>query len=145
MSFPVKAVVFDWAGTMIDFGCMAPVQALADVFEEEGMSLSVAEARRDMGKAKLDHLRAIFENPAVAVRWQTLRGCKASETDIDRIYRKLVPAMRAAATKTAQLIPGALEVAAELRKLGVKIGSGSRLPSTSPSGSATPCTVPVRW
>ena len=23
MSFPVKAVVFDWAGTMIDFGCMA--------------------------------------------------------------------------------------------------------------------------
>ena len=24
MSFPVKAVVFDWAGTMVDFGCMAP-------------------------------------------------------------------------------------------------------------------------
>ena len=28
MSFPVKAVVFDWAGTMVDFGCMAPVEAL---------------------------------------------------------------------------------------------------------------------
>lgn len=125
MSFPVKAVVFDWAGTMIDFGCMAPVQALADVFEEEGMSLSVAEARRDMGKAKLDHLRAIFDNPAVAVRWQTLKGHAASEADIDRIYRKLMPAMRAAAAKTAQLIPGAVDVATELRRLGVKIGSGT--------------------
>jgi len=125
MSFPVKAVVFDWAGTMIDFGCMAPVRALVDVFEEEGMSLSVEEARRDMGKAKIDHLRAIFGNAAVAVRWQTLKGRHASEADINRIYRKLVPAMRAAATDTAQLIPGAVEVVEELRKLGVKIGSGT--------------------
>jgi phosphonoacetaldehyde hydrolase len=125
MSFPVKAVVFDWAGTMIDFGCMAPVQALSDVFEEEGMTLSVAEARRDMGKAKLDHLRAVFENPVVAVRWHTLKGRKASEADIERLYQKLVPAMRVAATKTAQLIPGAVDVFNELRKLGVRIGSGT--------------------
>ncbi|HEY8948246.1 MAG TPA: phosphonoacetaldehyde hydrolase [Rhizomicrobium sp.] len=125
MSFPVKAVVFDWAGTMIDFGCMAPVRALVDVFEEEGLSLSVEEARRDMGKAKIDHLRAIFDNAAVAVRWQTLKGRKASEADIERIYHKLVPAMRAAATETAQLIPGAVDVVEELRRLGVKIGSGT--------------------
>ena len=37
MSYPVKAVVFDWAGTMIDFGCMAPVDALRDVFAQEGL------------------------------------------------------------------------------------------------------------
>ena len=51
MSFPVKAVVFDWAGTMIDFGCVAPVEALQHVFEGRGVRLSVAEARADMGKA----------------------------------------------------------------------------------------------
>ena len=64
MSFPVKAVVFDWAGTMVDFGCMAPVEALIEVFAGEGVALSAAEARRDMGKAKHDHLTAILADPA---------------------------------------------------------------------------------
>jgi len=88
MSFPVKAVVLDWAGTMIDFGCMAPVRALTEVFAAEGLALSDAEARKDMGKAKLDHLRA-------------------------------------AAGQSARLIPGAAEAVAQLRALGVRIGSGT--------------------
>ena len=29
---PIQAVIFDWAGTMIDFGCRAPVMALREVF-----------------------------------------------------------------------------------------------------------------
>ena len=32
----------------------------------EGVPLSAAEARRDMGKAKHDHLRAILADPGVA-------------------------------------------------------------------------------
>jgi beta-phosphoglucomutase-like phosphatase (HAD superfamily) len=47
----IKAFIFDWAGTMIDFGCMAPVQALQAVFAAEGVDLSDAEARADMGMA----------------------------------------------------------------------------------------------
>ena len=30
----IKAFVFDWAGTMIDFGCCAPVVALQGAFAE---------------------------------------------------------------------------------------------------------------
>jgi phosphonoacetaldehyde hydrolase len=125
MSFPVKAVVLDWAGTMIDFGCMAPVDALTDVFAEEGLSLSAEEARRDMGKAKLDHLRALLAAPAVAARWQDKKGAPPSEADIQRLYEKLGPAMTAAASKASRLIPGAADTVAELRKLGVRIGSGT--------------------
>lgn len=125
MNFPVKAVVLDWAGTMIDFGCMAPVHALIDVFAEEGMALTAEEARRDMGKAKLDHLRALLANPAVAERWRALQGASASEADIDRLYHKLVPAMAHAARKTSILIPGAAKTAADLTALGVRIGSGT--------------------
>ena len=125
MSFPVKAVVLDWAGTMIDFGCMAPVDALTDVFAEEGLSLSAEEARRDMGKAKLDHLRALLADPGVAPRWIALKGSPASEADVDRLYARLELAMKAAAAKSSRLIPGAAETVAELRALGVKIGSGT--------------------
>ncbi len=125
MTFPVRAVVFDWAGTMIDFGCMAPVQALIEVFAAEGLALSAEEARRDMGKAKLDHLRALLADPTVAPRWAALKGAPASPADVDRLYACLEPAMKAAAAKSSRLIPGAAEVAAALRALGVRIGSGT--------------------
>ena len=125
MSFPVKAVVFDWAGTMVDFGCMAPVEALIEVFAAEGVPLSDAEARRDMGKAKHDHLTAIMANPAVAARWQADKGAASTHADIERIYQKLVPAMTGAAARASVLIPGAAETAAALAALGVRIGSGT--------------------
>ena len=125
MAFPVKAVVFDWAGTVIDFGCMAPVRALIEVFAEEGLALTDAEARRDMGRAKLDHLRALLADPQVAARWQALKGAGASEADVARLFARLAPAMKSAAAAAATLIPGAAETVAQLRALGVKIGSGT--------------------
>jgi phosphonoacetaldehyde hydrolase len=125
MSFPVKAVVLDWAGTMIDFGCMAPVEALLCVFRAEGVSLSVEEVRRDMGKAKLDHLRALLADPGIAARWRGLKGAAASEADIQRLYERLAPAMKVAAAKCSRLIPGAAQTVAKLRELGVRIGSGT--------------------
>ena len=32
----IRAVVFDWAGTMVDFGCQAPVGALIEAFAATG-------------------------------------------------------------------------------------------------------------
>ena len=125
MSFPVKAAIFDWAGTMVDFGCMAPVHALVDVFAVEGIALSVAEARRDMGKAKRDHVAAILADAGVAARWTAQHGKAPDEADLDRIYRLLEPAMTEAASRASTLIPGAAQVFGELVALGVRIGSGT--------------------
>lgn len=125
MSFPVKAVIFDWAGTMVDFGCRAPVDALIDVFAEEGVTISAEEARQDMGKAKHDHLTALLAKPQVASRWHGLKGQAPAGSDIERLYLKLVPAMTIAAAKASTLIPGAAETAVALRALGIKIGSGT--------------------
>jgi len=125
MTYPIKAIVFDWAGTVIDFGCMAPVIALQQVFAAEGVDLSDDEARADMGMAKLDHLRAILAAPAMVVRWLALKGTPAGEADVQRLYTALVPAMSAAAAQASQLIPGAADVVAQLRERGIKIGSGT--------------------
>ena len=124
-SFPVKAVIFDWAGTMIDFGSMAPVHALLDVFAADGLPITASEARAAMGKAKREHVRAILSDAGVAARWLSAKGRAADEGDVERIYAALEPAMEAAATRAATLIPGAADTAAALRKLGVRIGSGT--------------------
>jgi phosphonoacetaldehyde hydrolase len=124
-AFPIRAVIFDWAGTVIDFGCMAPVEALIRVFAEEGISLSDAEARADMGKAKLDHLRAILGEPGVAARWQQAKGTAAGKHDVERIYGQLEPAMAEAAARASVMIPGAVETVDALKALGIRIGSGT--------------------
>ena len=42
---------------------MALIEALVGVFADEDVPLAVPEARRDMGKAKLDHLSALLADP----------------------------------------------------------------------------------
>lgn len=120
---PIQAVVFDWAGTMIDFGCRAPVVALRAVFAEAGVEITEAEARADMGKAKRDHVRALLAMPRIAGLWAERHGAAATETDVGRLHDAVEPRMRAAARDCAALIPGAAGLAADLRARGVRIGS----------------------
>lgn len=110
---------------MIDFGCMAPVEALKSAFAGEGLAISDEDARRDMGRAKLDHVRALLAHPPVRDAWTTLKGADPVEADVSRIYSALVPLMADAATRHARLIPGAVDLVGELRDKGVKIGSGT--------------------
>ncbi len=125
MTFPVKAVIFDWAGTMVDFGCMAPVKALCEVFAGLGVPITAAEARADMGKAKYDHVTALLAEPDIAARWTAHFGKAPDGADIDRVYALVEPAMVEAAQHAAELIPGSAETYAELLRLGVKVGSGT--------------------
>ena len=46
-------VIFDWAGTMVDFGCCAPIDAYVEAFARRGVTLAEAAARADMGIANL--------------------------------------------------------------------------------------------
>lgn len=120
---PIQAVIFDWAGTMIDFGCRAPVKALREVFAEAGIEIAEGEVRADMGKAKRDHVRALLAMPRIAAAWRAGHGAAWAEADVDRLHDAVEPRMRAAARDCAELIPGASELVADLRARGVKIGS----------------------
>ena len=45
----LRCVVFDWAGTTVDFGCQAPVQAFVESFAAFGVPVTADEAREPMG------------------------------------------------------------------------------------------------
>ena len=123
MKLPIKAVVFDWAGTMIDHGSRAPVVALQRVFDDTGVPITEAEARADMGRAKRDHLRSLLAVPRIAAAWQVAKGKKPNEADVDALHDAVEPMMRIAASDCATLIPGAADLAARLRAEGVAIAS----------------------
>jgi phosphonoacetaldehyde hydrolase len=125
MTSPIAAVVFDWAGTMVDFGCRAPVEALLTAFAAEGVAIDATEARRDMGVAKRDHVRAILATPRVREAWTRAKGAAPAEADVDRLHDALEPMMRAAAASHSTLIPGAAALVADLTARGVRIGSST--------------------
>ncbi|HEX3396001.1 MAG TPA: phosphonoacetaldehyde hydrolase [Steroidobacteraceae bacterium] len=118
-------VIFDWAGTMVDFGCQAPVIALRTAFALRGVAISDAQARRDMGKAKEDHVRALLAEPAVANAWTLARGTAADEDDVRELMRDLGPLMRDQAARSAHLIDGARSAVEALHAEGVKVASST--------------------
>lgn len=118
-------VIFDWAGTTVDFGCRAPVDALLEAFRQHGVALTEPQVRRDMGKAKADHVRALLGEPEVAAAWTAANGAPASAADCDALVRELGPLMRERAGRTATLIDGMVETAAALRAAGLRIASST--------------------
>ncbi len=120
---PVKLVIFDWAGTTMDYGCFAPAIVFVDVFKRKGVEISMEEAREPMGTHKLVHIRKISQIPAVARRWQQIHGRPCTEEDVQAMYAQFVPLQLDCLAQYADLIPGTLDVVAELRERGVKIGS----------------------
>ncbi len=122
---PVQAVIFDWAGTTVDFGSRAPIQAFMALFEANQVPISEAEARGPMGMEKRDHIAAVLALPRVSAAWQSAQGSAATSSDIDRLYADFLPYQLAAIGRCAQLLPGAKEIFAELRARGCKIGSNT--------------------
>jgi phosphonoacetaldehyde hydrolase len=118
-------VIFDWAGTMVDFGCQAPVRALIEGFAAEGIVIDEAAARRDMGKSKRDHVRSLLQQPAVATAWRARHGHAANETDIDLLLTHVGPLMREHAAEASLLIPGARESFECVRAAGLRVGSST--------------------
>ncbi len=118
-------VILDWAGTIVDFGCQAPVIALKQAFAKRGVQLSDVQARRDMGKAKVDHVRALLQDPVVAGDWMRVRGGAPLESDIAALMSDLDPLMREQAMRASRLIDGGRAVVDALRAVGIKVGSST--------------------
>lgn len=56
----IKCIIFDWAGTTVDYGCFAPVAAFMESFEKIGVPVTAAETRQYMGLTKIEEIRALF-------------------------------------------------------------------------------------
>jgi phosphonoacetaldehyde hydrolase len=120
---PLKAIILDWAGTTMDYGCYAPAVVFVEVFKRRGVPITMAEAREPMGAHKRVHIAAISKIAAVAKRWREEHGRDCSDADIEAMFKEFVPLQLACLADYADLVPGCLESVAEFRARGLKIGS----------------------
>lgn len=121
---PIKLVIFDWAGTTMDYGCYAPAVVFIEVYKRRGIQISMEQARKPMGLAKKDHIRAIAQMADVAAEWKKIHGQDWTEDDIEEMFtHDFKPLQLECIANYAELIPGTLETVEKLRQRGIKIGS----------------------
>ncbi len=120
---PLKAVILDWAGTTMDYGCFAPAVVFVEVYKRKNVPITIAEARGPMGAHKKVHIRQISQMDAVAERWEDAHGRKPNEDDVEAMFQDFIPLQLDCSADYADLIPGALEAVADFRQRGLKIGS----------------------
>ena len=119
----IQAVILDWAGTTVDYGSMAPIRVLQQVFAGRGIQVSEEEARQDMGILKKDHIRALLNYPRIRVTWLEQHGQAPRELDVESLFADFIPRQLECLAQHSDLIPGVLETVQRLRSRGLKIGS----------------------
>lgn len=119
----VKGVIFDWAGTTVDYGCIAPAGAFIELFRSRGVEITAEQARAPMGLHKREHIRTIAQMDDVARRWEMGNGKRPTEADIESMFAQFIPSLMRAIDHHSDVIPGVVDVVTALRSGGVRIGS----------------------
>jgi len=102
-------IIFDWAGTLVDFGCCAPLTAFHRAFENAGLPISDEIARRPMGAHKRDHVREILHYAEIANRVRNELKREPDATLVQAIYDDFARLLPAELLVHAAPIPGAVE------------------------------------
>jgi phosphonoacetaldehyde hydrolase len=115
----LAAVVFDWAGTVVDFGSQAPMGAFVELFASEDVAITVAEARVPMGLPKIDHIAALGRMPNIAAQWQALHSRPFNNADAQQLLSEFEPMSAKAALDRSDFIPGFMTAYHALKAQGM--------------------------
>lgn len=119
----IEAVIFDWAGTTVDYGCFAPLDVFIEIFKERGIDVLEEEAREPMGMLKWDHIQVMLGMERIKGLWQEKFNRAPETKDVDELYARFEPMLFNILPNYCTPIPGVLDLVSRLRAQGLKIGS----------------------
>jgi phosphonoacetaldehyde hydrolase len=119
----IRALIFDWAGTTVDHGSLAPVLTLERVLVDAGVRVPQAVIRRDMGLAKLDHIARLLREPETVAAWQAAHGEAPPASAVDALYAAFLPLQMECLVTYSHVLDGVPEAVARFRAIGLRIGS----------------------
>lgn len=123
MTTQIEGVIFDWAGTTVDFGCFAPVNVFLTVFKNADVEATLEEAREPMGMLKIDHIRTMLQMPRIDAKWQEVYGRPFTEEDVNSLYEQFESQLMLSLAEYTTPIKDVLETVEWLRTNNIKIGS----------------------
>lgn len=123
MSKKVELVIFDWAGTTVDYGCMAPLAVFEKILEDKEIYLSREEILKPMGMGKRDHIKTLLQTKEATKQWINRYGRKWTEEDIDEMFSQFNSTLLKVLSNYCEPIEGVLEAINELKSMGLHIGT----------------------
>ncbi|MCL1879304.1 MAG: phosphonoacetaldehyde hydrolase [Actinomycetia bacterium] len=121
----ITAIILDWAGTCVDYGCFAPTRAFVAAFSHFGITPTLEEIRAPMGIQKRDHIQEMLNGKRLSALWQEVHGKAHTQLDIDAVYGQFEPSLLALLPSHAGLLPGVLAAVSRIREMGIVIGSST--------------------
>ena len=119
----VECVIMDWAGTAVDFGCFAPVNAFIKAFEEIAIDITTEEVRIPMGMAKVEHIRQLLRMDRINNEFENIYHRLWNEEDVARLNQSFEKHLFARLSDYTDPIPHVIDTISILRHKGLKIGS----------------------
>ena len=123
MKKEINCVIMDWAGTAIDFGCFAPVNAFIKAFEEIDVEITEEEVRIPMGMAKIEHLRQLLRMERINHAFRNIHQREWNEEDVLKLNRLFENYLFATLKDYTTPISHVIETINLLKHKGIKIGS----------------------
>ncbi len=121
----VKGLVLDWSGTTLDAYVIAPAVVFVEVFRNQGVDITMEEARGPMGLRKDLHIKALTEVPEIRERWKAVKGTDPDQGDVDTMFADFVPIQLACLPQYTALLPGVAATISKLQAEGLKIGTST--------------------
>jgi phosphonoacetaldehyde hydrolase len=119
----VKGVVLDWSGTTLDAYVIAPALVFVEVFRNQGVEITMEEAREPMGLRKDLHIKVLTEVPEIRERWKEIKGAHPDQSDVDAMFADFVPLQLECLPQYTTLLPGVAATTSQLQAEGIKIGT----------------------
>ena len=119
----VKMVVFDWAGTTVDYGSSAPMVVFELVFKEAGINLTRNEINGPMGMEKKAHIRTLLNLETATKQWKEKYNRNWTEDDVNDFYIKFEDKLRNVVSEYSKPIKGVCETVNTLKNRNIIIAS----------------------
>ena len=108
----MKVVIFDWGGTIIDFGCQSPLISFEKAFKDAGYPVTRQHIIKYMGNSKREHVRKLLKDLG-----------KLTDSLEEKIYANFKEILMQEIPKHLDLTPGYTTLMDYLHLKGYKIGS----------------------
>ena len=119
----INCVIMDWAGTAVDFGCFAPVNAFIKAFEKIELEITAEEIRIPMGMAKIEHIRQLLRMERVRDAFKNIHKREWNEEDVVKLNQSFEKYLFETLTDYTTPLPNVVGTIELLRRKGIKIGS----------------------
>ncbi|MGN0193499.1 MAG: phosphonoacetaldehyde hydrolase [Pseudoramibacter sp.] len=146
----IQMVVFDWAGTTVDYGSMAPMDVFDEVFKNAGVKLTPEEIAGPMGLDKRMHIKRLLDLDKTKQIWQERYHRSADEGDVTRLFKRFEARLDEVVADYSTPLDGVIETVGALKAAGVHVGSTTGytsdmmkrvLPAAEAAGYTPECVV----